>query len=82
MGEQSYKKTIFDPCVFAHKFFDNFIILLLCVDNMLILGKDKLKKELNKSFSMKDLRPTKQILGMRIDRDKKTKYFFVIRKIH
>ena len=74
MGEQGYKKTSSDHCVFVQKFSDNdFIILLLYVDDMLIVGKntskiDELKKELCKSFSMKDLGHAKQILGMRITR--------------
>nr|GEX55919.1 retrovirus-related Pol polyprotein from transposon TNT 1-94 [Tanacetum cinerariifolium] len=38
-----------------------------------ILKIDKLKKELNKSFAMKDLGKAKQILGMRISRDRKAK---------
>jgi len=43
---------------------DDFIILLLYVDDMLIVGKDvskinKLKKQLGKSFAMKDLRAAK-----------------------
>ena len=43
----------------------------------MIVGQDtnkieKLKKELNKSFAMKDLGPAKQILGMKI----------VSRKVH
>ena len=43
---------------------------------MLIVGHDvakieKLKGELSKSFAMKDLGPTKQILGMKIIRDRK-----------
>ena len=48
---------------------------------MLIVGKntsmiDELKKELSKSFSMKDLVHAKQILGMRITllRDKRKIY--------
>ncbi|KAL6327382.1 hypothetical protein AAG906_019072 [Vitis piasezkii] len=53
----------------------NFIILLLYVDDMLIVGQDtskisKLKSELSKSFAMKDLGPAKQILGIRIVRDR------------
>ena len=45
---------------------------------MLIVGKnvsriDKLKKKLGKSFSMKDMGATKQILGIRIIRDRKEK---------
>uniref|UniRef100_A0A3Q7H4V7 Reverse transcriptase Ty1/copia-type domain-containing protein n=1 Tax=Solanum lycopersicum TaxID=4081 RepID=A0A3Q7H4V7_SOLLC len=50
---------------------NNFIILLLYVDDMLIVGQDneliaKLKKDLSKSFDMKDLGPAQQILGMKI----------------
>ena len=58
------------------KSFDNsYIILLLYVDNMLITGSgiekiNNLKKQLSKQFGMKDLGATKQILGMRIIRDK------------
>uniref|UniRef100_A0A3Q7IWF6 Reverse transcriptase Ty1/copia-type domain-containing protein n=1 Tax=Solanum lycopersicum TaxID=4081 RepID=A0A3Q7IWF6_SOLLC len=63
-----------DHCVFVQKFSDNdFIILLLYVDDMLIVGKNtskihELNKELCKSFSMKDLGHAKQILCMRITR--------------
>ena len=58
-------------------FSDDFIILLLYVDDMLIIGHDtskieKLKKELsNKFFAMKDLGLAKQILSMKISRDRK-----------
>ena len=60
MCEQGYKKTTSDYCVFVKKFSNNdFIILLLYVDDMLIVGKDisminKLKKQLSKSFVMKN----------------------------
>ncbi|KAL4296424.1 hypothetical protein GQ457_12G004830 [Hibiscus cannabinus] len=79
MGEQGYKKTTSDHCVFIKKFFgDDFIILLLYVDDMLIVGRnasriDKLKQELSKSFAMKDLGPAKQILGIRLTRDREAK---------
>ena len=82
MGEQGYKKTSSDHCVFVQKFSNHDIILLLYVDDMLIVGKntskiDELKKELCKSFSMKDLGHAKQILGMRITRlrDKRKIYY-------
>ncbi|PHT79733.1 GDP-mannose transporter GONST3 [Capsicum annuum] len=74
MGEQGYKKTSSDHCIFAQSFSDNdFIILLLYVDGMLIMGKNasrinELKKQLCKYFAMKDLGHAKQILGMRITR--------------
>ena len=79
MGEQGYKKTTSDHCVFVQKFSDNdFIILLHYVDDILIVGRNifrinNLKKQLNKSFAMKDLGSAKQILGIKIDRDRSAK---------
>ncbi|KAL6328283.1 hypothetical protein AAG906_034426 [Vitis piasezkii] len=57
---------------------DDFVILLLYVDDILIVGKnvsriDNLKKQLSKSFAMKDLGPVKRILGIRIERDRASK---------
>ncbi|GJX41528.1 retrovirus-related pol polyprotein from transposon TNT 1-94, partial [Tanacetum coccineum] len=54
---------------------DDFIILLLYVDDMLIVRKNirsiaQLKQDLSKSFAMKDLGPAKQICGIRIFRDR------------
>lgn len=79
MEANGYSKTTPDNCVFVKKFSDtDFMILLLYVDDMLIVGHDaakieKLKKELSKSFAMKDLGPAKKILGMKIIRDRKKK---------
>jgi len=40
MSDQDYKRTTSDHCVFVKKFFnDDFIILLLYVDDILIIGK-------------------------------------------
>jgi len=68
----------YDCCVYI-KEVENFrsfryIILLLYVDDMLIAAEDrseisKLKEQLSKEFSMKDLGETKTILGMDIHRD-------------
>jgi len=57
------------------KYVDSYIILALYVDNMLIFDAnmaeiDKLKKQLSENFEMKDLGPAKQILGMRISKDR------------
>jgi len=77
--EQGYKKTTSNHCVFIKIFFyDDLIILLLYVDDMLIVGKDvskinRLKKQLGKSFAMKDLGAAKQILEIIIIRDRKEK---------
>nr|KYP55890.1 Retrovirus-related Pol polyprotein from transposon TNT 1-94 [Cajanus cajan] len=79
MCDQGYKKTTSDHCVFVRKFLDDdFIILLLYVDVMLIIGKnvsriDRLKKQLSESFAMKDLRAAKKILGISITCDRKEK---------
>ena len=53
-----------------------YIILLLYVYGMLVVGYNMqeinvLKRKLENSFAMKDLGATKQILGMRITRDRK-----------
>ena len=83
MGEQGYQKITSDHCVFVQKFSDDdFIILLLYIDDMLIVGKnpsriDKLKKQLSQSFAMKDLGPAKQILGIRIFRNRKEKNLYI-----
>jgi len=60
---------------YVKKYVDNYIILALYVDDMLIAGVnmveiDKLKKQLSKHFETKDLGPANQILDMRIFRDR------------
>jgi hypothetical protein len=64
-----------DHCYYVKSFKNSYIILLLYVDDMLIAGANmeeinKLKNQLSKQFAMKDLGATKQILGMRIIRDR------------
>ena len=76
MVSHSFQRTAADPCVYFKSYGDDFIILLLYVDDMLIVGQDvemirKLKVDLSRSFDMKDLGPAKQILGMAITRDRK-----------
>lgn len=79
MGKHGYIKTTSDHCVFMKKFSsDDFVILLIYVDGMLIIGNNasritSLKRELTKSFAMKDLGTASQILGLKIIRDRKTK---------
>ena len=76
MGKQGYRKTASDHCVFFQRFGDDdFIILLLYVDDMLIACKSKSKIEytkglLRKEFDMKELGPARKILGMEIIRDR------------
>ena len=76
MLEHKFQKTQVDHCVFVKRYDEgDFLILLLYVDDMLIVGQDtrkigSLKKALGKLFSMKDLGPAKQILGMHIVRNR------------
>jgi hypothetical protein len=61
---------------------DDYIILLLYVDYILIVGKNisrisRLKKELSKFFAKKDLGTKKCILGMKIERDRKSNSLYL-----
>jgi ATP-binding cassette subfamily B (MDR/TAP) protein 1 len=65
---------------------NDFIILLLYVDDMLVIGSDKdrvqeLKAQLAREFDMKDLGPTNKILGMQIDRDRSKRQIWLLRRI-
>ena len=72
MLEYKFQKTQVDHCVFLKRYDeDEFLILLLYVDDLLIVGENtrktgSLKKALDKSFAMKDLGTAKQIIGMHI----------------
>ncbi|RVW94385.1 Retrovirus-related Pol polyprotein from transposon TNT 1-94 [Vitis vinifera] len=75
MHRIGFKRCEAGYCCYVKSFENSYIILLLYVDDMLIAGSDiekinNLKKQLSKQFAMKDLGAAKQILGMRIIRDK------------
>lgn len=66
MGSLFTRRQV-DHCCHIKKFDNNFIILLLHVDDMLVACSDmqkiiNLKQKLSKQFAMKDLGATKQIL--------------------
>ena len=74
MTKSGFCKAKKDPCYFK-KYIDSYVFLLLYVDNMLIAGSsmreiNNLKTRLSVAFEMKDLGPAKQILGMKISRDR------------
>eukprot|EP00253_Pinus_taeda_P027794 PITA_27794 len=79
MSEQGYTRCHSDHCVYLKKRNDgSYIILLLYVDDMLVAGSNMqeinvLKRKLANSFAMKELGAAKQILGMRITRDRKNR---------
>ena len=75
MHRIGFKRCEFDHCCYVKFFGDSYIILLLYVDDMIIAESsieeiNNLKKKLSKQFAMKNLGAAKQILGMRIIRDK------------
>ena len=75
MHKIGFKRCEADHCCYVKLFDNSYIILLLYVDDILIAGFsikeiNNLKKQLSKQFEMKDLGVAKQILGMRIIRDK------------
>ena len=75
MHRIGFKRCEVDHCCYVKCFDNSYIILLLYVDDMLITEFsieeiNNLKKQLSKQFVMKDLEAAKQILGMRIIRDK------------
>ena len=62
-----------------------YIYLLFYVDDMLIASKtrsaiDKLKKDLSSKFEMKDLSEAKNVLGMEIERDRRSGKFILTKK--
>ena len=79
ISEQGYTRCHSDHYVYLKKENDgSYIILLLYVDDMLVVGSNMqeinvLKRKLANSFAMKDLGAAKQILGMRITRDRKNR---------
>nr|GEV70797.1 Gag-Pol polyprotein [Tanacetum cinerariifolium] len=71
-----YNRLHADPCAYFKRFRNNdFIILRLYVDDMLVAGPNidrinKLKAQLSREFKMEDLGPTNKILRMQIHRDR------------
>ena len=75
MKNSGFLRCKADHCCYIKRFSGFYIILLFYVDDMLIVGAnlhkiDKLKRNLSEEFAMKDLGAAKQILGMRIIRNK------------
>jgi len=73
MASSGYRRLQADHYYYFKYFENSYIILLLYVDDILVAGSSmkkivNLKAQLTKEFSMKDLNPTKKILGMRISR--------------
>jgi ATP-binding cassette subfamily B (MDR/TAP) protein 1 len=75
MQRSGYTRCNADHCCYLKRCKSSYIVLLLYVDDMLVAGpclqeRNKLKQQLAREFAMKDLGAAKQILGMRISRDR------------
>ena len=81
-----YNRLNSDHCAYYKRFGnDDFIILLLYVDDMLVVGPNKdriqeLKAQLAREFDMKDLGPANKILGMQIHRDRRDRKVWLSQK--
>ncbi|KAH9705857.1 hypothetical protein KPL70_012031 [Citrus sinensis] len=81
-----YNRLSSDHCAYYKRFEDNdFIILLLYVDDMLVANPNKdriqeLKAHLAREFEMKDLGPANKILGMQIHRDRNNRKIWLSQK--
>jgi len=75
MHNNDFRRCEMDHCCYIKNVGGSYIILLLYVDDMLIAGSsideiNRVKQQLAEEFEMKDLGPAKQMLGMRISRDR------------
>eukprot|EP00253_Pinus_taeda_P005846 PITA_05846 len=79
MLEHGFQRLEANHCGYTKRYDQGkYIILLLYVDGMFIVGHDKnkinrLKKDLDRKFAMKDLGRAQEILGMRIMHGRKNK---------
>ena len=69
----AFSRSSHDHCLFFRQFGSTFFSLLVYVDDLLITASDEhltveVKRFLDSSFSIKDLRPTKYFLGVEISR--------------
>ena len=82
-----YNRLSLHHCAYYKRFEDNdFIILLLYVDDMLVAGSNKdriqeLKARLVREFEMKDLGPANKILGMQIHQDRNYKKIWLSQEL-
>ena len=75
MLQLNFVRSNSDHCIYVKRTGDQFVILTLYVDDMLLIGNsvkmvNSVKSLLAKKFEMKDLGPTNFILGMQIRRDR------------
>jgi ATP-binding cassette subfamily B (MDR/TAP) protein 1 len=75
ISNSGFSRCNMDHCCYVKKYGNYYVIIGMCIDDMLIAGSsmtemNRLKQQLTENFEMKDLGPAKQILGLRISRNK------------
>jgi hypothetical protein len=70
-----FVRTRVDHCVYSKQVGNNFIYVVMYVDDMLLIGNNmdvikEVKSQLSSKFDMKDLGAANFILGMEIKRDR------------
>ncbi|KAL0427907.1 UNVERIFIED_CONTAM: Retrovirus-related Pol polyprotein from transposon TNT 1-94 [Sesamum latifolium] len=85
MQSLKFQKSAFDPCLYFKYYSHIPMFLVLYVDDMLIAGSNitlivELQNNLSKNFKMKDLGDAKKILGMSIERNRKSSTIFLNQK--
>jgi len=75
MSNSRFNRCDMDHCCYVKKYTNSYVILAVYIDDMLIAGSsmeeiNRLKQQLAENFEMKDLGLAKQILGMRILRNR------------
>jgi len=76
--EKRYTRSHYDLCAYYNKLpGGEYIYVLFYVEDMLIASKsrstiDNLKKDLSSEFEMKDFGEAKEVLGMEIERDRRS----------
>ena len=76
MTVNGFRRWHVDHCCYIKRYDNRYIILLLYVDDMLVAGSsmdeiNNLKDMLSREFEMKNLGAGKQIIGLRITRERK-----------
>lgn len=72
----NFSRSQTDPCIYVKKNKADLLIITVYVDDLLILSNNEeglliLKKELSRTFKMKDLGEATYLLGLAITRDRK-----------
>ncbi|KAM9913599.1 hypothetical protein OXX69_001437 [Metschnikowia pulcherrima] len=70
--KQGFKRTINEPCLYYKGQGDDLVLIALYVDDLLVVANnqadiEKVKKDLNLRFKMKDLGEAKKFLGINIE---------------